>query len=53
MAEGEVNLAGARIGGNLDCDKGVFRNRRGVALNAETVTVEGTMFADTDSAPRA
>jgi hypothetical protein len=43
-AEGEVNLVGARIDGNLNCDKGIFRNRRGVALNAESVTIDGSMF---------
>ena len=38
-AHGEVNLAGAHIGGSLDCDGAVFRNRGRIALNAYRLTV--------------
>jgi hypothetical protein len=32
-AEGEVHLAGGRIGGQVDCSNGCFRNKEGLALN--------------------
>lgn len=44
-ARGEVNLVGARVGGNLECNKGVFTNCNGrVALDAEGVNVTGDVF---------
>lgn len=44
-AQGKVDLAGARIGGNLKCNKGVFTNCDGeVALDAERVNVSGDVF---------
>ena len=43
-AEGKVSLAGAKIGGQLNCTDGRFQNREGVALNAQSVTVAGSVF---------
>ncbi len=41
VAEGEVRLLGATIGGNLDADGGTFRNPnpKGYALNADRIKV--------------
>ena len=51
LAEGEVNLDGAQIGGNLDCDGGRFENpalegleRSGIALKAVNAIVTGDVF---------
>jgi len=44
-AQGEVDLIGARIKGNLECNKGVFINcYGGVALDAERANVNGDVF---------
>jgi hypothetical protein len=50
-AEGEVNLLGAQIGGNLDCGGGTFKNlpqedieESGTALMAEGTSVAGDVF---------
>ncbi len=45
MAQGTVELVGAKIGGNLECNKGVFEAcNRAVALDAERVNVSGDVF---------
>ena len=41
---GAVNLAGARIGGQLDCDGAVLRNDSGPALRADNVQVDQDMY---------
>ena len=43
-AEGEVNLAGATIGGSLERDRGSFTNKDGHALNAQNVQVTEHVF---------
>jgi hypothetical protein len=43
-AEGEVNLVGAQIGGNLDCGAGTFKNATGKALRADRINVQGSVF---------
>jgi hypothetical protein len=43
-AEGEVSLLGAHIGGIIDCTDGTFRNPDGIALNADGLTVDQSMF---------
>jgi hypothetical protein len=43
-AEGEVNLVRARIGGNLECDHGSFKNPCGDALTANTAEIAGNVF---------
>ena len=43
-SEGEIQLAGARIGNNLDCVAGRFRNFPGKALRADRVRVRGSVF---------
>ena len=43
-AEGEVQLVGARIGNNLDCAAGRFRNFPGKALRADRIRVRGSVF---------
>jgi len=43
-AEGEVGLYGAKIGGSLACEGGLFLNPDGRALNAGGVTVGGSVF---------
>jgi hypothetical protein len=40
-AEGEVRLPGGMIGGNLECNQGVFKNAGGVALNADRISAQG------------
>lgn len=42
--EGEVQLLGARIGSNLDCGAGRFRNPAGKALRADRIHVHGSLF---------
>ena len=42
--DGAVNLAGARIGGNLDCAGAVVRNRSGPALSASGLQVDQAMY---------
>ena len=44
LAEGEVSLYAAKVGRNLNCGKGRFENRGGVALNAAGVQVGGILF---------
>jgi cytoskeletal protein CcmA (bactofilin family) len=44
QAKGEVRLAGARIGGDLDCEGGQFENPDGRALSAQGARVEGTLL---------
>ena len=43
-AEGQVSLQGATIGGQLNCGGGLFSNPGGVALMADTVTVQQDML---------
>ena len=43
-ADGEIQLAGTRIGNNLDCVAGRFRNFPGKALRADRVKVRGSVF---------
>jgi hypothetical protein len=44
-AQGEVDLVGAGIEGNLECNKGVFTNYYGgVALDAERASINGDVF---------
>lgn len=43
-SEGEVQLLGARIGSNLDCGAGRFRNAGGKALRADRIRVRGSLF---------
>lgn len=43
-AEGEVRLFGAKIGGNLECDNGSFKNANGMALTAERANVGGSVL---------
>ena len=38
-AEGAVWLAGAEIGGQLNCEGGIFQNKGGIALNAHGIKV--------------
>ena len=54
-AEGEVRLFNAQIGGNLDCGGSKFQNPAnakipgsGIALNAESAKVTGSVFARYD-----
>ena len=43
-ATGEVLLAGAKIGGQVECSGGTFKNAEGIALNANRATVGGSVF---------
>jgi sRNA-binding regulator protein Hfq len=43
-ARGEVRLRGAHIGGNLDCENGVFANPSRMALDADRIRVNGYVF---------
>jgi hypothetical protein len=43
-SEGEVQLLGARIGSNLDCGAGKFRNATGKALRADRIRIRGSLF---------
>ena len=43
-SDGEIQLAGVRIGNNLDCVAGRFRNFPGKALRADRVRVRGSVF---------
>ncbi|MEB3340860.1 hypothetical protein [Okeania sp.] len=43
-SKGEVNLAGAIIGGQLDCSNGHFFNPEGDALFAESIEVKDSIF---------
>ena len=43
-AEGEVQLLGAQIGGNLECSGGAFKNAGGKALDADGAKVKGSVF---------
>jgi hypothetical protein len=47
-AKGEARLPGARVGGDLDCDGGIFRNEAGVALKANGIHVAGSLFVGKD-----
>jgi sRNA-binding regulator protein Hfq len=44
MAEGEVRLLIATIGGNLECSNSQFNNKDKIALNGDGLEVEGTVF---------
>jgi hypothetical protein len=44
QSAGEVNLAGATIGGDLDCVRGTFNSPKGYALNLKRVDVTGDVF---------
>lgn len=43
-ATGEVNLLGAKIGGQLNCDGGTFENAKGTALSANGAQVDSEVF---------
>jgi hypothetical protein len=43
-SEGEAQLLGARIGSNLDCGAGSFRNPSGKALRADRIKIRGSLF---------
>ncbi len=43
-AAGQVQLRGATIGGNLDCEKGSFCCSNGAGLTADGVCVDGSVF---------
>jgi sRNA-binding regulator protein Hfq len=43
-AEGEVNLVGATIGGDLVCEKGQFINSDGYALNAGAANIGSSVY---------
>jgi hypothetical protein len=43
-SEGEVQLLGARIGSNLDCGAGKFRNAARKALRADRIRIRGSLF---------
>jgi len=43
VAAGEVRLLGARIGGDLDCSRGTFRNSGGKALSMDGAVVDGAV----------
>jgi hypothetical protein len=43
-AKGEVRLPLARIGGDLDCSRGTFRNKGGLALLANRADIKGSIF---------
>lgn len=44
QATGRVLLQGAKIGGDLDCGMGKFRNPDGIALIAQSVEIKGNVF---------
>ena len=44
MAEGRVDLAGAEIGGQLNCEGGIFQNKGSVAFNAQDTKVTAGIF---------
>jgi hypothetical protein len=43
-AEGEVNLYGAQIGANLECDRASFKNKKGFALTMEGAKIAGDVL---------
>jgi len=43
-SEGEIQLLGVRIGSNLDCGAGRFRNAGGKALRADRIRIRGSLF---------
>ena len=43
-SEGEVRLSGARVCGNLECQRATFENVGGVPLNADDAIVRGNVF---------
>ena len=47
-ATGEVRLLSAVIGGNFDCNGGVFEVKQGNALDANRATVKGSVFLSLD-----
>jgi hypothetical protein len=44
VADGEARLLGARIGGNLECSRGTFRNVGGMALILDGAVVDGGVY---------
>jgi hypothetical protein len=44
MFKGEVGLAGAFVGSNLECDNGTFENPAGIAVRADRITVIGSVY---------
>ncbi len=44
VAEGEVRLIGATIGGQLDCSGGAFRNATGRAFDAEAAKISADVY---------
>jgi hypothetical protein len=48
-AYGEVMLNGARVGGDLSCKSGKFKNLQGTALSAEKANVGGNVYLDGSS----
>ncbi|MFK7868330.1 MAG: hypothetical protein AB8B58_03705, partial [Roseobacter sp.] len=51
-AEAEVSLAGATIGGQLDCTDARFNAKSGYALNAQRLTVKRSFFFQNVKTPR-
>jgi hypothetical protein len=43
-AEGKITLAGATIGGSLDCRGAYFSNPKEIALNADGARIDGDVF---------
>lgn len=43
-AKGEVNLAGAHIGDDIDCNDGHFESEKGAALSADRANVKGSII---------
>jgi len=43
-SHGQVSLVNAKIGGDLDCSRGSFKNPGGAALNAAAAEIKGSVF---------
>jgi hypothetical protein len=43
-ADGKVDLLGAQIGGDLDCEGGTFNNPEGYAIDADEIQVKDNVF---------
>ena len=44
IADGQVSLSAAKIGGDLDCDNAHIANTNGIALDAHGAKIEGSVF---------
>lgn len=44
ISVGQISLGGAKIGGDLDCEKGTFKNQGGVALLCDLAKITGSVF---------